>query len=121
MTFTDAAWSSPQSNLDASDYCSVCLVDLNESGETKVKAKCKLPVRSRPGGPYNRSALRAAAAALAGARGGVDIPAAEKRRAARRLVRLMAAAGITPGDSIKKLAGGMNEFIRSQAGRSSNK
>ena len=104
MPFTDAAWESPESRLDAADYCAVCLIDLNE-GREKVKGNCKLPVRSTPGGPYNRNALRAAAAALAGARGGLDAPPEAKRSAARRLVRLMREAGINVGESLLRMAG----------------
>jgi len=59
-TFTSGAWSKPGKELDASEYCSVCLIDLNPKGKPKVKDLCKLPVRSKPGGPYNRNALRAA-------------------------------------------------------------
>lgn len=105
MPFTNVPWSSPESDLDAGDYCAVCLIDTNPAGAQKVKGNCKLPVRSRPGGPYNRNALRAAAAALAGARGGVQAPAEERRKAARRLVRLMREAGIDVGESLLRIAG----------------
>lgn len=105
MPFTDEPWESPETQLSASDFCKVCLVDLNPKGAEKVKARCYLPVRRSPGAPYNRNALRAAAAALMGARGGVKIPAAEKRRAARKLVRLMREAGMSVGEGILRLAG----------------
>ena len=105
MPFTDTPWENPQSRLNTNDYCAVCLIDLNPSGQPKIKANCKLPVRSTPGGAYNRNALRAAAAALAGARGGVQAPANAKRKAARKLVRLMREAGITVGESLLRIAG----------------
>ncbi|MBC7239214.1 MAG: hypothetical protein H5T71_03835 [Chloroflexi bacterium] len=72
---------------DANEFCSVCLIDLNQEGRPKVKELCKLPVKE-PGGAYNRNAIHAAAAALAGARGGVKAPASAKRKAARELVYL---------------------------------
>ena len=106
MPFSDAAWSSPESDLDADDYCSVCLIDLNMPGQDKVKAKCKLPVRSRPGGPINKHAMSAAVAALAGARGGIDAPPTEKRRAARKLIRMMGEAGMPPNENMRKMSGG---------------
>jgi hypothetical protein len=41
---------------------------------------------------------------LAGARGGVDVPQAEKRKAARKLVRLYRDLGEDAPDAVKKLA-----------------
>lgn len=106
MSFTDEPWETPEHELDAEDFCKVCLIDLNEPGAEKVKDKCKLPVRRTPGGPYNRNALRAAAAALAGARGGVKgVPPEVKRKAARACVRLMREAGINVGESLLRIAG----------------
>jgi len=87
----------------AEAYCKACLIDMNE-GE-KTKDKCKLPVRE-PSGALNRNAVHAAAAALAGARGGVDAPPEEKRAAARKLIRLYGELNEEPPESIKKLARG---------------
>jgi 2'-5' RNA ligase len=103
--FSDAPWSSPESKLEVGDFAKVCLIDLNEPGEEKVKGKLKLPIRSTPGGPVNKNALRAAAAVLAGARGGVNAPAEAKSKAARTLVRLMREADIEVGDSLLRMAG----------------
>lgn len=89
---------------DAASFCKASLIDLNEPGAEKVKAKCKLPVYE-PGGALNRNAVHAAAAALAGARGGVDAPMEEKRKAARKLIRLYRELDEEPPDSIKRLAG----------------
>lgn len=88
MPFTSALWDggAVESGQEAAEFCRCCLIDLNE-GE-KAKAMCKLPVRATPGGPVNLNAMAAAAAALAGARGGLDAPAEAKRAAARKLVRL---------------------------------
>ena len=75
-------WDTPES------YCSSCLVDLNDGSGPKVKGNCHLPVKE-PSGSYNRAALGAAAAALAGARGGgMSIPSSAKKAAARKLVSL---------------------------------
>lgn len=105
MPFTDKSWDGSASKYrDTDAYCGACLIDLNEPGADKIQAKCKLPVKE-PDGTYNRNALRAAAAALMGARGGVQAPNAEKAKAARKLLRLMREAGIEPGESLKRLAG----------------
>lgn len=105
MPFTTKAWDGSASRYESTDdYCAACLIDINEPGAEKIQAKCKLPVKE-PDGTYNVNALRAAAAALLGARGGVQAPAAEKAKAARKLLRLFQEAGITPGESLKRLAG----------------
>ncbi len=89
---------------DAESFCAACLVDLNEPGAEKVKANCKLPIRE-PGGAINRNALFAAQGALVGARGGVDLPPEEKRKAARKLIAIMRENDIEPTDSLVELAG----------------
>jgi len=103
--FTDGAWESPESKLSAAEFCRVCLIDVNKSGEKKTKAKCFLPVRSRPGAPYNKNAIRAAM----GGHGILrvkGVPAEVKRKAARRLVRLARAAGIeVTSQALLRLAG----------------
>ena len=104
MPFTDASWSSPESQLDASEFCSVCLIDTNPSGAEKTKGNCYLPVRSSPGAPYNTNAIRAAMGGH-GIMRVKGVPAEEKRKAARRLVRLAGEAGIDVGPSIRRLAG----------------
>jgi len=105
MPFTNAAWGTPESNLSPEDYCKVCLIDENPQGQDKVKAMCHLPVRSTPGGPYNMNALRAAAAALGGARSPMKVKPASKRSAAKKLARLMREAGIEPGQMTRRMAG----------------
>jgi hypothetical protein len=67
-------------------------------------AQCKLPVRE-PDGTLNKNGVHAAAAALAGARGGVDAPLTEKRKAARKLLALYRKLEEEPPASIQKLAG----------------
>lgn len=104
MPFTDAPWDGPavEASLDASDFCAVSLIDTNDAGAEKIKARCKLPVRATPGGPYNRSALRNAAGRIFQV---TNVPAGKRRSAARRLVRLMREGGITVGQSVLRLAG----------------
>ena len=97
--FSESDYSTPEA------FCSAALIDTNPSGSPKSKANCKLPVKE-PGGAYNRNGIHAAAAALAGARGGVSAPADQKRRAARALVRLYGQMNEQPPDSLKRLASG---------------
>src|SRR5215470_6218936 len=103
--FTDSPWNNPESELDAADYCAICLIDDNEGNGPKVKDKCKLPIKSKPGEPVNKNALQAAAAALAGARGGLSASAQGKMAAARKVLRLMTEAKMEAGDSIRRIAG----------------
>ena len=107
MAFTNSAWDGDavESRLEPGAYCSVCLIDMNEGGGEKTKQKCKLPVRAQPGGAYNLNAMTAAAGALAGARGGLNAPAEQKRKAARRLLRLYREAGKEAPAGVKRVAG----------------
>lgn len=103
MPFTDAPWNSPESELEAPAFCAVCLVDMNQPGADKVKALCHLPIKSVPGGPYNRNALRNAGSRIFQM---VGVAPDEKRQAAGRLVGLMQEAGIQVGsDALLRLAG----------------
>ncbi|HEV2237406.1 MAG TPA: hypothetical protein VGR57_12160 [Ktedonobacterales bacterium] len=70
------------------------MIDENPGGKPKVQALCKLPYKE-PGGAVNKNALRAIAAALAGARGGLkDVSAAAKKAAQAKLDSLMREAKI---------------------------
>lgn len=101
--FTSVPWSSPVSDLSADDYAKVCLIDLNTPGEDKTKANCRLPVRSRPGGPININALRNAASRIFQMK---NVPPEAKKKAAKTLVRLMQDAGIEVGsEDLLNLAG----------------
>ena len=96
--FTDADYAS------AGALCDASLINLNtgpRSGWTKDA--CKLRVYE-PDGDLNRNGVHAAAAVLAGARGGVDAPAAAKSAAARKLVRLYGEIHETAPDSLRRLA-----------------
>lgn len=101
-TFASGTWSSPESKLDVGAFCRVCLIDTN-TDTPKVKAKCKLPIRSTPGGPINKAALRNAAGRIFQMTG---VPADKKRKAARSLVGYMRSAGITVASkALLRLAG----------------
>jgi hypothetical protein len=95
-SITEADYATPEA------FCSASLIDLN-TGSDKTKANCKLPVKE-PGGSLNRAAVHAAAAALSGARGGVQAPPDAKRRAARRLLSLYRELEEDPPDSIRRMA-----------------
>jgi len=101
MPFTNVPWDSPESRLSASDFCKVCIVDLNAPGEEKIKGKCYLPLRSSPGAPYNKNAIRNAMARLSQ----TNIPAEARRKAARSLVRLAREGGIDVGPATIRMAG----------------
>lgn len=105
MAISNRPWSNvtPADYPTAEAFCRACLIDLNPPGEEKTKTLCKLPVYE-PDGDLNRNAVHAAAAALAGARGGVQAPAAAKRRAARRLIRLYRQLDEEPPESLRRLA-----------------
>lgn len=99
----------PWGEIKESDYTleqwhRACLIHLHD-GEPTSKEQCKLPVRE-PDGTLNRNGIHAAAAALAGARGGVKAPMEDKRKAAKKLVSLYRnVLDEEPPESILKLAG----------------
>lgn len=106
MPFVMSPWSSPEAELDAADYCSVCLIDMNEAGKEKVKALCKLPIRSTPGGPINVQGMHSAAAAMAGARTPmIGVSPEKKRAAARRLIRMYREHDEVAPESVYRIAG----------------
>src|SRR3954464_12127016 len=79
-----------------------CLIHQHD-GLATSKAQCKLPVRT-PNGALNRDGVHAAAAALAGARGGTNASSEEKRKAGSALVRLYQELDEDAPDSVKALA-----------------
>lgn len=86
----------PWSEYSSSDYTpeqwhKACLIHQHQGIPTS-KNQCKLPVRT-PNGAINRNGVHAAAAALGGARGGVDASDAEKASARTALVRLYGELG----------------------------
>jgi|SRR5579859_4375931 len=105
MGFSDSSWDGSASQYSSTEaYCSACLIDLNPSGQDKVQSKCKLPVKDTNGN-VNRNAVHAAAAALAGGRGGVNAPPAEKKKAAKALIRYYGQMKEDAPDSLKRIAG----------------
>lgn len=101
---TNKPWSGSASRFDDADaYCSSCLVDMNPSGKAKIKGNCHLPVKE-PNGDLNSNGVHAAAAALAGARGGVKIPASEKKAAAKKLLGYYRQLKQDPPESLKNIA-----------------
>lgn len=92
----------------AEEFCSACLIDLNPPGKDKTKQLCKLPVKEpkKLGGKVNWNAVVAAAAALAGARGGVNAPKEAKVKAARKLLQFYRAAKKEPPESLVEIVKG---------------
>lgn len=83
------SWSDfKESDYTPEQWHAACLIHQHEGAPTS-KAQCKLPVRT-PSGEVNRNGVHAAAAALAGARGGVQASSEEKSKAANILRRLYA-------------------------------
>lgn len=102
----------PWSDYSASDYSpeqwhSACLIHQHEGAPTS-KGQCKLPVRT-PDGTLNRGGVQAAAAALAGARGGVDASSEEKSDAASALVKLYRHLDEDPPESLQHAV--VDEFL----------
>lgn len=103
MTISDKPWSRfSESDYSDEQWYEACLIKPAKS-EYTARAQAKLPVRE-PDGTLNRNGVHAAAAALAGARGGVKASPEEKRKAARALIRLYRELDEEPPESIKRLA-----------------
>ena len=88
MAIVNKAWDGSASRWpDTPSFCDSCLINAN-TGDRKdwVQSACKLPVKE-PGGDINSNAVHAAAAALAGGRGGVNASPSDKKKAARALMR----------------------------------
>lgn len=93
----------PWSQFSASDYTieqwrRACLLKM-PGGDPNSKSTYKLPVRE-PGGALNRNGVHAAAAALAGARGGTSAPAGAKAAARSKLRGLYRQLGEEPPESL---------------------
>jgi hypothetical protein len=102
----------PWSDYSEADYSleqwhSACLIH-QHTGPPTSKSQCKLPVKT-PNGALNRNGVHAAAAALAGARGGVHAASNEKASAARALVRYYGQLSEDPPESVLSLAHGISE------------
>jgi hypothetical protein len=97
----------PWSDYTAADYTpeqwhAACLIHQHEGAPTS-KNQCKLPVKT-PSGTLSRAGVHAAAAALAGARGGVNASSEEKAAAARAIVRYYTQLGEQAPPSMKQSA-----------------
>jgi ribosomal protein L29 len=95
----------PWSEYTKTDYTPeqwhrACLIH-QHSGPPTSKGQCKLPVRT-PAGAVNRNGVHAAAAALAGARGGVQASPDEIASARRALARLYAELDEDMPDSLQQ-------------------
>ena len=95
----------PWSNYTKADYTpeqwhNACLIHLH-TGPPTSKSQCKLPVKT-PNGALNKNGVFAAAAALAGARGGVNASPEQKAAAARKLRSYYAQMGAKPPPSLKQ-------------------
>jgi 2'-5' RNA ligase len=94
----------PWSDYSKSDYTleqwhAACLIHTHE-GEATSKSECKLPVKT-PDGALNRNGVHAAAAALAGARGGLkNVSEDQKKKAANALKRYYAQLDEEPPESL---------------------
>lgn len=104
-SLSSAPWDGSASRWpDAASFAESCLINENTGPKaTWTKDKCHLPIRE-PGGAYNRAAMGAAAAALAGGRGGVQVSPAEKKRAARKLASLYRRFKLPVPDSLARMA-----------------
>ena len=95
----------PWSDYTAADYTieqwhRACLIHQHEGPPTS-KNQCKLPVKT-PSGVVNKNGVHAAAAALAGARGGVHASSTEKAAAKSAIRRLYSQMNEEPPPSIKQ-------------------
>jgi hypothetical protein len=94
----------PWSNWTKADYTleqwhAACLIHTHDGAPTS-KSQCKLPVKT-PDGTLNRNGVHAAAAALAGARGGLKgVSADQKDKAAAALRRYYSQLDEEPPESL---------------------
>lgn len=98
---TAKPWDGSPTRFTDEQYLRACLIV--RSGDQPAKERGSLPVLE-PDGTLNTNALGAAAAALAGARGGVaNVTREQKASAARKLIRYYGQAKMVPPDSLKAL------------------
>lgn len=104
MAVSDRPWANfTQADYTLEQWIAACLINMNSGPKnTWTKGNAKLPVRE-PSGALNRNGVHAAAAVLAGSRGGVDAPPDQKRAAARKLLALYAQLNETPPESLRRL------------------
>lgn len=117
---SEAAWSDyKKSDYTLEQWHAACVIHVHDGTPTS-KSECKLPVKT-PDGALNRNGVRAAAAALAGARGGLKgVSDDQKKKAGSALKRYYAQLDETPPDSLsqseefayRKKPGTPDELIR---------
>jgi hypothetical protein len=102
---SEQAWSDyTKADYTIEQWHAACLVHIHDGTPTS-KSQCKLPVKT-PNGALNRNGVHAAAAALAGARGGLKgVSAEQKTKAANALRRYYSQLDEEPPESLK---GGLN-------------
>lgn len=93
----------PWSDYTSADYSieqwhNACLIHQHDGSPTS-KSQCKLPIKT-PNGILNRNGVHAAAAALAGARGGVNASPEEKASAVKQLRAAYSKLGEKPPPSM---------------------
>lgn len=106
MAVTDKPWDGSASRWpDTASFCDSCAINLNTGDRADwVQSACKLPY-TEPNGDINKNALGAASAALAGARGGLKgVSPADRKSAARKLLKAYSTAQMDPPDSLKQVA-----------------
>ena len=105
MAISNKPWDGSASRWpDTASFCKSCLLDLNPSGKPKTQDNCKLPIKE-PGGDINANALPAALGALNGARNALTgVSSADKKKAARALLRAYHAAKLDIPDSLRNMA-----------------
>lgn len=104
----------PWSNYHESSYSkeqwhSACLIH-NHSGASTSKNQCKLPIKT-PNGVVNRHGVYAAAAVLAGSRGGVNASSTQKDSAAKTLINMYKRMGVKPPPSLLLKHSDMEEYL----------
>lgn len=106
MGVTSKSWDGSASRWpDTASFCDSCAYNGNTGNRSDwVQTQCKLPYRE-PNGDINTNALSAASAALAGARGGVQMSPNDRRKTAKKLMSAYSTAKMSPPDSLKKIAG----------------
>lgn len=98
--FTNAAWDGSASRFKDTDaFCAACLVDDNPPGAEKKQSLCHLPIKE-PNGNVNTNALGNAAARLLQ----TQTSAANKKKAARAIIRYRQEAKLDVSDALKKMA-----------------
>lgn len=99
---SDKPWDGDAARFEPDEWKRSCVLDTGV-GDPDAKERYKLPVRE-PDGTLNRNAL-GPAAALAGARGGVQVGPDAKRKAAKALIGLYRDAKEEAPASLKRIAG----------------